>query len=228
MTVGLCVGETETRVPDCGVEWITTPPPVVLDRWPVKPLLPGPITSIGSWRGPWGILEADDMSLGQRVHSFRPLIDLPRRVPGAYELALDIDAADEADRALLTAAGWQLIDPKAVAADHAGYMGLIERSSAEICVAKEIYVRLRTGWFSDRSACYLAAGRPVLGLDTGFAHHLPTGEGLLAFSTLDAACEAVEMIRSDPRRHARAAREVAEEHLDARRVLGEILRKVAA
>jgi hypothetical protein len=227
VTVGQCVGEPTSSVPDCGVTWIPTPPPICLERWPAAPARPGPITSVGSWRGPWGVLEHEGSRLGQRAHSFRPLLDLPRRVPGQYELALDIAPEDARDRQNLVEAGWRLTDPRSVASDRAGYQGFIQGSSAELCVAKEIFVRLRSGWFSDRSACYLASGRPVIGLDTGFSHHMPVGEGLFAFSNLDEACAAVEAVQADPPRQARRARELAEEYLDARGVVAAVLSRMA-
>lgn len=226
VTVGQCIGEPNCTIPDCGVAWIPTLPPISLERWPAASPRPGPITSVGSWRGPWGVLEREGLRLGQRVHSFRPLLDLPRRVPGQYELALDIAPEDARDREHLVEAGWRLTDPRAVASERTGYARFIHASFAELCVAKEIFVRLRSGWFSDRSACYLASARPVIALDTGFSHHMPVGNGLLAFSNLDEACAAVETVQADPLRHARWARELAEDLLDARRVVAFVLSQV--
>jgi hypothetical protein len=103
------------------------------------------------------------------------------------------------------------------------YRQYIQRSMAELSVAKNIYVDMHSGWFSDRSACYLASGKPVLAQDTGFGGTLPVGEGLLAFSTLDEAVAGVDEIERNYHSHARAAREVAEEHLDSSKVLGRLL-----
>ena len=122
--------------------------------------------------------------------------------------------------------GWRLADPREVAGDPWRYRDYIQRSSAELMVAKNLYVETRSGWFSDRSACYLASGRPVLAQDTGLDGLLPTGEGLITFSTLDEAVAGVEEIEGDYERHSRAAREIAEEHFAAARVLPRLLEEL--
>jgi hypothetical protein len=230
VTVGLCVGEASCTVPTCGVPWVTTPPPVVLERWPAAPVADSAasLSTVGSWRGPWGVLDRNGVRLGQRAHTFRALLDLPARTDAGFEVMLDIDPGDAADLAGLEAAGWNVADPLEAVPTRAEYMALVHRSLAELSVAKEMYVRTGSGWFSDRSACYLASGRPVVALDTGFSHHLPTGEGLLAFADAEGAAEAVAALRAEPARHARAARAIAEEHLDAHRVLSRLLDEVAA
>jgi glycosyltransferase involved in cell wall biosynthesis len=119
--------------------------------------------------------------------------------------------------------GWRILDPAACAADPAGYRAFIQGSLGEVSVAKETYVKARTGWFSGRSASYLASGRPVVTQDTGWSRHLPAGEGLFAFHTVDEAAAGLEAIAADPARHARAARRVAEEHFDGGVVLRRLL-----
>jgi hypothetical protein len=224
-TVGANVGRPGCGVPTAGRDWIATRQPVLLDRWPVAP--PGEaFTSIGSWRGPFEPVAYGGRTYGLRVHEFRPLLDLPRRVDVPFELALDIDPADERDLELLRGAGWGLADPLAALGDLASYRDYVQRSMAEISVAKGMYVETRGGWFSDRSACYLASGKPVLAQDTGFGETLPTGEGLLAFSDLDEAVEGAEAICADWERHSRAARSIAEEYFDAAKVLAELLTKL--
>jgi hypothetical protein len=227
VTVGLEVGGVGCEVPDCGLDWLPTLPPVVLARWPA---VSGgdAFTSVATWRGPYGPVEFAGHTYGLRVHEFRRFLSLPERAKGSFELALAIDPADTADLERLRQAGWALLDPAAIAADPVSYRSFIQASGAEFTVAKAMYVDSRSGWFSDRSACYLASGKPVVAQETGFTRHLPTGEGLIAFSSLEEAVAAVEAVRDDPRRHARAAREIAEEHFDAGRVLGRLVEELGA
>jgi hypothetical protein len=183
-------------------------------------------TSVGSWRGPFGPIEYEGVTYGLRVHEFRKFADLPRRVTSPLEIALDIDDADARDVELLRAGGWRLRDPREVAADPWSYRSYVQRSSAELMVAKNMYVESRSGWFSDRSICYLASGRPVLAQDTGFSHYHPVGRGLHAFTTLEEAAEGVARIVADYDAQSRGAREVAEEQFESSRVLSRLLRKL--
>ena len=227
VSVGLGLGSPGCGVPDCGLDWIATLPPVALDHWP---LADGgtAFTSVATWRGPFGPVEYEGRTYGLRVHEFRRFLPLPELVSADFELALAIDPGDAADRERLTLAGWKLLDPVAVAADPDAYRRFIQGSAAELTVAKGMYVETESGWFSDRSACYLASGKPVVAQETGFGAHLPTGDGLLSFSTLEEAVEAVERVRGDRGRHARAAREIAEEHLGAERVLSRLVEEIGA
>jgi hypothetical protein len=228
VTVGLALGTPECPIPTGGREWITTLPPVLLDRWPAAG---GPgdgsFTSVGNWRG-YGSVEQDGVHYGQRVHSMRPLMDLPRRTDATFRLALAIHPEERPDLEALDAHGWQLVDPVEAAGTPDRYERFIQRSTAELGVAKSGYVLSRSGWFSDRSACYLASGRPVLAQETGFTRFLPAGEGLLAFETLDDAVAGVEAIRSGYAGHARRARELAEDLLDSDRVLEALLERLSA
>jgi hypothetical protein len=166
-------------------------------------------TSIGAWRGPFAPVEYDGTTFGLRVHEFRKFAELPLITNTEFELALDIHESEWADLALLRRTGWHLIPPQTVAADPIGYRAYVGKSRAEFMVAKSMYVETRGGWFSDRSACYLASGRPVLAQDTGIGSLYPTGDGLLTFSNLDEAARGVEAISNDYPRHARAARALA-------------------
>jgi hypothetical protein len=121
---------------------------------------------------------------------------------------------------------WRTVDPRAVSSDLDSYVSFIRDSRGEFTVAKDVYVRPRSGWFSDRSACYLAAGRPVITQDTAFGKFVPTGRGLLAFRDLDEACAAVRAVNADYAAHCRAARAVAREHFAAEKVLGRMLRTI--
>jgi hypothetical protein len=227
VTVGLAVGEPDCPVPTCGRHWIPTVPPVVLEHWP-----PGTavrhdgFTTVGNWRG-YGSIDYDGLRYGQRAHSFRELVELPALCDERFLPALAIDAGEERDLAALDAHGWRRLDPGSVAGDPGAYRRFLRGSKAELGVAKSGYVLSRCGWFSDRSACYLAAGRPVLAQDTGFARRLPTGDGLFAYSTVDDALAAIETIRTDYRRQRRRARELAEELFDSDRVLTRLLEAVA-
>lgn len=221
VSVGLNVGSAGCGVPDCGLRWIPTLPPVELSHWEPAPGGTA-FTSVASWRGPYEPVAYEDHVYGLRAHEFRRFVSLPERNAADFELALSIDSADVRDRERLAAAGWGLLDPGVVARDPFAYNRFIRGSGAEFTVAKGMYVDTHSGWFSDRSACYLASGKPVVAQETGYGAHLPTGEGLLAFATLEQAIGAVEEVRSDPARHHRAARAIAEEHFDATRVLGHL------
>ena len=228
VTIGRNLGQPGCAIPDCGLEWIATRPPVVLERWPEWPPCDGPFTTVGTWRGRYAPIEYRGQTYGLRVHQFRRFASLPQLCAARFELALDIDDAEHADLALLAKQGWILADPRRVAADPWSYQGYIARSGAELQVPKDVYVRSNSGWFSDRSICYLASGRPVVTRDTGFSRDLPVGEGLLAFEDLESAREAVERATKDRVRHSRAARRIAEECFDSDRVLGELLGRLEA
>jgi hypothetical protein len=227
VTVGEKVGDADCLVPTCGIEWVHSPHPVVLDEWP-----PAPggtrLTSVGTWRGPYDPIEFEGHRYGLRAHELRKLIELPRQLEVEVELALGIDAGDAADREALQEHGWQLVDPAAVAADLDSYRRYIQGSRAELMVAKGMYVDARSGWFSERSIAYLASGKPVLAQETGWSERYPAGEGLLAFGDLDGARAGAEAIFAEPDRHARAAREIAAEFFDARKVLGRMLEEVGS
>ncbi len=223
VTVGTRVGENGCAIPTCGLEWIPTPPPVELSEWPAAAGGGERFTSIASWRGAFGPIEYNGRTYGLRVHEFRRFLELPRRLDAEFELALDIDDAEEADLSRLDENGWTRIDPRRAAPDPWRYRRYVQGSAAELMVAKNMYVDTRSGWFSDRSACYLASGRPVLAQDTGLSGAVPTGEGLITFSILEEAVAGAEEIVRNYGRHARAAREIASEHLAADRVLPRLL-----
>jgi hypothetical protein len=230
-TVGSLIGSPTCRVPDCGLEWIHTRPPVVLELWPVcapTPAARGGFVSIGAWRGPFGPIEYEGETYGLRVHEFRALAELPARTGAGFDAALDVDPADEADAELLRHSGWRLLDAERLTADPIDYRRLVAGAGAELMVAKGMYARSRGGWFSDRSACFLASGKPVLALDTGFSETLPVGEGLVAFDSLDGVVDGAGTILEDYEEHARAARALAEEWFDSDLVLTELVEEVLA
>ncbi len=226
VTVGENIGREGCAIPTCGVEWVTTPPPVVLDEWPWSGEEGRSVTGIGSWRGPYGPVRYGDVDYGLRVHEFRAFAGVPARCAAqAFEYALDIDPMEVADVDLLTRGGWRLLPPDAVAATPSRYREFVQGSMAEFMVAKGMYVKSRSGWFSDRSACYLASGRPVIAQDTGGAKH---EAGLLSFATAEEAVEAVGQVMADYPRHRRAARDIAEGCFDSDRVLGRLVDRVLA
>lgn len=226
-TVGLNVGRSDCAVPDLAIDWLPILPPVDLERWTVSESAGDRFTTVASWRGPFAPLEAAGQVHGLRVHSARRYADLPMRTRVELEMALDIDASDDVDRRRLLAGGWSLADPTVVAGDLGSYRDYVQRSRGELAIAKEAYVTMRTGWFSDRTACYLASGRPAIVSDTGLAGHLPLGEGLLVHDGVDSARRAVAEVTGDHGRHAKAARALAEEHFDGRRVVNALLERAA-
>jgi len=227
-TIGQGIGEAWSPVPTCGIEWEKTIQPVVLSEWPVADgIREDALTTVGNWRG-YGSFEHDGVFYGQKAHSLRELIELPTRTGERFMLALAIHPEEKKDLDALARYGWGLVDPASVAATPGAYRSFIQGSKAEFGLVKQGCIAAPCGWFSDRSACYLASGRPVIAQETGFSRYLPTGEGLFAFATEDEALAAIEEIRSDYGRHAAAARAIAEEHFDSDRVLARLLDRVAA
>jgi hypothetical protein len=158
---------------------------------------------------------------GQKDIEFRKVIDLPARVGPILEIAL---AGAAAPRQELAAAGWRVREALEVTLTVDHYRQYLSQSRGEFSVAVNLEVKTRSGWFSDRTAAYLAAGKPVVVQDTGFSDVLPVGEGLLAFGDVEQAATALETIQRDYARHCRAARRLAEEHFEARAVLARMLR----
>jgi len=221
-TVGLAIGRAECLVPLCDRRWITTCPPVVLGEWPyARRLARNAFTTVANWRS-YGSLQFEGLFLGQKAHALRPLMELPQTTTTRFELALTIHET-EPDLVALRRAGWGLVDPNEAAGTPRRYRRFIRGSLAEFGIAKSGYAAVRSGWFSDRSACYLASGRPVLAQRTGFDHVLPTGEGLLSFETADDVLSGVEAIATNYPRHRAAARAIAEQHFDSDRVLTRLL-----
>jgi hypothetical protein len=226
VTVGTNIGLPDCEIPLGGVEWIGIRPPVSLDLWPPNPDPSRTFRSIGSWRGPYDPIEWKERTFGLRAHEFRKFAELPRRVDVEFVAALDIGAADHRDAELLAAHGWVLENPRAVGGSMSTYRDFVSSSGAEIAIAKNIYVATKSGWFSDRSACFLASGRPVLCQDTGLAGSLPVDEGLVAFAGPEEAVEGANRILGNWRDHSKAARDIAEEFFDSRGVLSELLAKL--
>lgn len=227
-TVGLTVTSLESNIPATGHTWHVTYPPVVMEFWPVaNGTTAKAFTTVANWRS-YGTVHHEGVAYGQKAHSWRALMDLPQRARVPFAPALSIHPDERNDLEALTRGGWRYVAAEETVATPADYAAFVRGSRAEIGIAKSGYVVSRSGWFSERSACYLASGRPVLAQDTGFGAHLPVGDGLLSFSTLDEAVEGVEEIERDYPRHARAARALAEAYFDSDRVLSSLLARVGA
>jgi hypothetical protein len=228
VTIGLAIGRSDCPAPTCGLPWITTPQPVVLSAWPVaRRITHDALTTVGHWRS-YGSLEHEGVLYGQKAHSLRRFITLPTLTNERFAPALAIHPDERRDLAALAANGWQLLDPAQLARTPGDYRRFIRGSKAEFGIAKSGYVASRCGWFSDRSVCYLASGRPVLAQETGFSNFIPAGEGLFAFDSTDDILAAIEQLRANYARHARAARAIAEEVFDSDKVLSRLLDLVFA
>lgn len=223
-TYGENMGQPDCPIPLPIFDWRPTRPPVVLDLWPLGASPPeAPFTTVATWRN----ASKDVRFRGQtyvwsKHQNFRRFADLPRLTSQRLELALN--EIDDESRAMLIARGWRLADAYEKSRDTAAYQEHILGSRGEFTVAKDLVVRTRSGWFSDRSACYLAAGKPVVTQDTGFGQLIPTGKGLFAVSTSSEAAAAIDEINQDYEAHCRAAHEVATAHFESDAVLGAMCR----
>jgi hypothetical protein len=214
------IGLRHTTVPRDGFPWQATRQPIVLDAWQVTPgPVQGKFTTIMQWDS-YPALLYDGRRYGMKSNAFESYIDLPSKVGSIFELAL---GSASAPRTLLHDKGWALRDPLQLTRDLWAYQRYLQQSKAEFSVAKHGYVVSRSGWFSERSAAYLASGRPVLIQETGFSNWLPSGEGVLAFKTPEEVCTGIEKINRRYKFHCQAARAIAAEYFDARHVLSHLL-----
>jgi hypothetical protein len=226
VTVGQAIGDPECPVPTSGLDWIPTLPPVVLEHWPrAERIERDAFTTVANWRG-YGSVEHEGVHYGQKAHSLRPLVELPRRTNARLELALAIHPDEKRDIEALDSNGWCTVKSADVAGTPDEYAAFVRGSRAELGIAKSGYVLSRCGWFSDRSAVYLASGRPVAAQETGFSRFLETGAGLLPFSDTESAASAIDEIEGDYERHAAAARDLAERRLDSDVVLKTLLERL--
>jgi hypothetical protein len=227
-TVGANIGTAACRIPTTGIDWHAVRPPVLLDEWaPSNPQDKGRFTTIATWRSGYGPVHFEGESFGLKVHEFRKVLQLPERVPdrleATFELALDIHPGDARDLEALERHGWRIVDPAPAAGDPGRFRAYLSASGAEFSVAQGIYIETRSGWFSDRTAHYLASGKPALVQDTGLGESFPVGEGLLTFADLEAAVAGAERILGDYPAHSKAARQIAEAELGSDQVLARFL-----
>ena len=217
------IGAPDCRIPTGLFRWIPTRQPVVLDCWESARVPPASrrrvLTTVGSWEPSENGPVVNGVAYKGKSVEMERFLDLPGRSPVPVELAL----SGRPPVARLRARGWQLVDAYEVSRDPWVYRDYLANPLGEWSVAKNAYVVSRSGWFSCRTACYLALGVPAVVQDTGFARAIPTGEGVLPFETLDEAADAISRLAADPERHARAARAIAQEYFDSDKVLGRLI-----
>jgi hypothetical protein len=222
-TFGENINADDCLIPTGLFEWIPTRQPTATARlgtyWHAPQIRRRIMTTVGSWEPSKRPLVVDGQRYFGKSRELLRFIDLPRQSTIHLEIAL----AGEAPTSDLEENGWTLVSPQSVTTTAEEYMRYLATSYAEWSVAKNAYVASKSGWFSCRSACYLALGIPVILQDTGFTKFIPTGEGLIAFSTMDDAVAAIDALQSDHPHHCKAAREIAEEYFDSRRVLTKLL-----
>jgi hypothetical protein len=252
VTYGENIGTPRSPLPPLPRLVARTRQPVLMDMWNAGPPTREVFTTVGNWRqdGKDEVFQGRPLRWSKH-HEFLKFIDVPRRSGQTVELATNVTPdARRAEAALSDAGnphqirgasnleadawqqlhegGWTIADGPALSLDPFSYRDYITASRGEFTVAREFNVLPRTAWFSERSACYLAAGRPVVTQDTGFSDVLPTGEGLFAFDTAEEAIEAIREINSDYPRHARAARAIAHDWFRAEVVLAKLLQDLGA
>ncbi|MDQ3706230.1 MAG: glycosyltransferase [Chloroflexota bacterium] len=217
-TYGQGIGRPDCLMPTAGRDWIKTVPPLALAYWPVAEGADAThFTTVIRWRG-FRDAEYNGVKYGQRDREFPHYIDLPSLTRQPFRVA-----ALGADLESLAEHGWDAVSGEVESLTPQRYQRFIQSSRAEFGVAKHLYVEMRTRWFSDRSVCYLASGRPVLVQSTGIEDLLPTGEGIVTFRSLEEAAAGVDRINSDYERHRRAARQIAETCFAAEHVLSDLL-----
>jgi hypothetical protein len=216
-TFGRRIGESDCLIPLAGGPWLKTVPPVYLPEWPMSSAEATRFTSVIRWQG-FKEVTHDGIAYGQRDQEFPRFLELPRATPQKFCIA-QMGMKPE----LLTSHGWETVPGEVISRTPALYREFIQESRGEFSVPKNGYVRMRGGWFSDRSVCYLSSGRPVLIEDTGLRDWLPTGEGLMVFRAVADAVAAIDAVNGDYTRHRQAARRIAEEIFSTERVLPSFL-----
>jgi hypothetical protein len=222
-TYGENLGAPDCPVPLCDVPWRPTRPPVDPDLWSSPRDATSYFTTIGTWENKGKDIEFEGARYVWSKHiNFLQFLDVPRSRPKTcFRMAML--PPDEHVRGAVTERGWSLVDPRPISATTSRYRDFIAHSGGEFTVAKDIYVQPNSGWFSDRSVCYLAAGRPVVTMRTGFSKFYPVGRGLFEYTTHEEALDAVDAITADYSLHSREARMIAREYFSADRVVGALL-----
>jgi hypothetical protein len=221
-TYGENVGGPGWIVPLGGIPWQPTRPPVVMDEWPTDEEAPACFSTIATWENKGkNIAFGGETYVWSKHANFLRFLDVPTRSRQCFTMAM-LPPTSEIE-AQVKGAGWRVTDPRPVSASMESYAAFICGSRGEFTVAKDIYVRPNSGWFSDRSVCYLAAGRPVVTMKTGFSRFYPVGEGLFEYSDADGAIAALDAVNGDYRRHSHAARMIAAEYFGSDRVISALM-----
>lgn len=224
-TYAEALGTAPCTLPALGLEWHSTRPPVLLDRWQARP--PGSAwTTVMTWDNFREAIENNGTTYGTKEREFVRIEGLPHKIDPKLGIQLEVAVGGEPPADRWRHLGWSVIDAQTVSLTCDTYHNYVQQSRGEFSVAKNVYVDTHSGWFSCRSVCYLAAGLPVVVQDTGFSDVIPTGEGLLAFSDAEQAADALECVEKEYARHAKAARAVAAEYFEAGRVLTDILHTI--
>jgi hypothetical protein len=230
-TIGETVGQPGAKFPDVGLKWHYTPPPVYLPEWPpVQADAMAPYTTVSHWwDGTGGWVEVQgELRNNEKRTAFLDYLDLPSRTSTRLELALGLAPSDEEESRLIEERGWKIRHAWTVSSEPEQYRAYIQQSRGEFSVVKPSCVWLSNAWISDRTLCYLASAKPAVIQHTGPSRFLPDSEGLLRFRTLEEAARALSAVEADYERHCRLARELAEEHFDAQKVVGRVLERALA
>lgn len=225
---GLNIGHPDCKVPTAGLVWRPTVQPIALDLWRPGAAADPASCAAGAWTTVmnWASYKAEEFegeTYGQKDIEFLRFLELPARTSERFVLAMGQGPGKNRPTEHLESLGWTIIEPDDHLPDFASYQDFLSQSKAEWSIAKNGYVKSRSGWFSCRSACYLAAGKPVVVQDTGWSAHLPSGDGVLAFSTMDEAVAGIGAVAAHYEHHSRAARRYAERYFDAARVCAGLL-----
>ena len=225
-TFGLSVGQPDCPIPVDGITWRPTVQPIAIDQWPITPVSSdAPWTTVMNWAS-YKPKVWEGRTYGQKNLEFNRFRDLPSKTNIPLRLAMGLGVDGQRPAQELRQIGWDLVEPQEVVPDHSAYRSFLTNSRGEWSVAKHGYVEGRTGWFSCRTACYLAAGRPAVVQETGWSRHLPSDRGVLPFTNLDEAAEGLAKVTRNYSEHSKAAREIALEFFDAKKVCQELLRQV--
>jgi hypothetical protein len=226
-TYGENIGASDCLLPTGGINWLKTRPPVLLDQWnqDLSAEVPDKFTTVCTWHNK----DINQVIDGRTYYwskdvNFRKLLQVARQAGQPIELATNLSSGPDYDNAI--AGGFSITPAVPMSLDLDGYRNYLVSSRGEFTAAKDIYAGTRSGWFSDRSVCYLAAGRPVVTQSTGFEKYVPTGAGLLVFDTPEEAVEAIRAVNADYQRHSLAAREIAREYFDANILLTRMIEAV--
>lgn len=223
-STGETVGRADAHFPDGGLRWLYTPPCIALDLWPVHPAAPdAPYTTVSHWAMRDHMLDGAEVYSNDKRSAFMPFLELPQRSPQRLELALCLGPYDDAERKMLRARGWSVVEAWDVTASPDDYQAYIQNSRGEFSCVKPSCIRLQNAWISDRSLCYLASGKPVIVQHTGPSRFLPDAHGMLRFRDLNQAVAMLRAAEANYEQHSVAARDLAEKHFDAKKVVRRVL-----